>query len=84
MRKIRKLSELLHLSRWFSLSHSKKRILICPRCGSQNIKLSSKFDAWLTSKRYLCMDCGYIGPIILEIEVNDIEQIKREIEKPRT
>jgi len=70
MRKIKRFNEFLHSFRWVSLSHSENRIIICPRCGSQNIRLSSKFDAWLTPKRYVCNDCGYIGPIILEIKVD--------------
>ena len=45
-----------------------KKVEVCPRCGSTNIKLSSKFDAWLMPKQYVCYDCGYNGPIILELE----------------
>jgi len=44
------------------------KVDICPRCGSVNIKLSSKFDAWLMPKQYVCYDCGYVGPVILELE----------------
>jgi len=70
MEKIKKIGKLLHVFRWLSLSYNKNRVLVCPKCGSQNIKLSSKFDAWLIPRRYVCSNCGYIGPIILEIEVN--------------
>jgi predicted RNA-binding Zn-ribbon protein involved in translation (DUF1610 family) len=54
-----------------------KKILACPRCGSVNIKLSSKLDVWLTPKRYVCSDCGYVGPVVLELE-------KIEDESPET
>lgn len=47
----------------------KKRIIkVCPVCHSPKIKLSSIFDGWLTPEVYICMDCGYKGPIVLEIE----------------
>jgi len=41
---------------------------VCPRCGSANLKLSSKLDVWLTPGRYVCVDCGYVGPVVLELE----------------
>jgi len=44
------------------------RMIVCPRCGSTRLSLSSKMDAWLTPKKYFCADCGYIGPIVMEIE----------------
>ncbi|MFB0567812.1 MAG: hypothetical protein ACETVM_04435 [Candidatus Bathyarchaeia archaeon] len=45
----------------------------CPRCGSSKIKVSSGFDAYprmygLTPRQYVCKDCGYRGPIVLEPE----------------
>jgi predicted RNA-binding Zn-ribbon protein involved in translation (DUF1610 family) len=45
-----------------------KKVEVCPRCGSVNIRLSSNLDVWLTPKRYVCQDCGYVGPIVLELE----------------
>jgi len=45
-----------------------KKVKVCPRCGSTNIHLSSKFDVWLMPKQYVCYDCHYIGPIVLELE----------------
>ena len=47
---------------------SSKRLIVCPRCGSSKIKLTSTFDAWLTPKKYFCPDCGYVGPVVLEID----------------
>ena len=42
--------------------------IYCPRCGSSKIHLSSSLDYWLTPKKYVCEDCGYVGPIVMEIE----------------
>jgi hypothetical protein len=30
--------------------------------------LYSGLDFWLTPKKYVCADCGYVGPIIMELE----------------
>lgn len=45
----------------------------CPRCCSSKIKVSSSFDVYprmygLTPRQYVCEDCGYRGPIVLELE----------------
>jgi len=40
----------------------------CPRCGSSKLRLSSRFDIWLTPEQYVCENCGYKGPVVMEIE----------------
>ncbi|NWF86310.1 hypothetical protein HXY32_00605 [Candidatus Bathyarchaeota archaeon] len=50
------------------LKHRRPSKIYCPRCGSAKIRLSHSLDYWLTPRRYLCDDCGYIGPIIMELE----------------
>ncbi|KYH40515.1 MAG: hypothetical protein AYL33_005750 [Candidatus Bathyarchaeota archaeon B63] len=54
-------------------SGSSAKIIACPRCGSTRITLSSGMDAWLTPKKYVCQSCGYVGPIIVEIEREELE-----------
>ncbi|MCW4020310.1 MAG: hypothetical protein NWF14_03665 [Candidatus Bathyarchaeota archaeon] len=49
-------------------SQSPRTVKVCPRCRSLNIKFSSKMDVWLTPSRYVCENCGYMGPIVMEIE----------------
>jgi predicted RNA-binding Zn-ribbon protein involved in translation (DUF1610 family) len=51
-----------------TLSCRRPTKIYCPRCGSQKIHLSSSLDYWLTPKKYVCDNCGYIGPIIMELE----------------
>jgi len=41
---------------------------LCPRCGSSKLRLSSRFDIWLTPEQYICESCGYRGPIVMEVE----------------
>jgi len=45
------------------------KIIVCPVCGSTNIRKISVFSGWLTPEEYVCLDCGYRGPIVAEIEV---------------
>jgi predicted RNA-binding Zn-ribbon protein involved in translation (DUF1610 family) len=44
---------------------------LCPRCGSPKISISSGFDTYprlygITPELYVCAECGYSGPIVLE------------------
>jgi predicted RNA-binding Zn-ribbon protein involved in translation (DUF1610 family) len=43
----------------------------CPKCGSQRIFLSSGLGTYprmygITPQQYMCPECGYRGPIVLE------------------
>jgi predicted RNA-binding Zn-ribbon protein involved in translation (DUF1610 family) len=40
----------------------------CPRCASSDIHLSSSLDSWMTPRKYVCEKCGYVGPIVMELE----------------
>jgi predicted RNA-binding Zn-ribbon protein involved in translation (DUF1610 family) len=50
------------------LKYRKPSKIYCPRCGSPKIRLSSSLDYWFTPKKYVCENCGYIGPIVMELE----------------
>ena len=50
------------------LKRRKLVLKLCPRCGSPKLRLSSRFDVWLTPEQYVCEDCGYKGPVVMEIE----------------
>jgi predicted RNA-binding Zn-ribbon protein involved in translation (DUF1610 family) len=54
-----------------SLKHRKPTQIYCPRCGSPKIRLHSSLDVGLTPKKYICENCGYVGPIIMELEKED-------------
>jgi len=46
---------------------------LCPKCGSSKIKLSSSSDTYprmygITPTQYICENCGYRGPIVIELE----------------
>jgi len=50
------------------IKHRKPGKKYCPRCGSQKLKLSSSLDFWLTPAQYVCQECGYKGPLIMELD----------------
>lgn len=50
------------------LKHKNISPKFCPRCGSPKMRLSSRFDIWLTPEQYVCENCGYKGPIFMELE----------------
>jgi hypothetical protein len=45
-----------------------KRILVCPQCQSGQIVQA---NASITGAVYQCMKCGYVGALVLEIEVGE-------------
>jgi len=51
-----------------NLKHAQPTPKLCPRCHSPKLKLSSRFDIWLFPEQYICQNCGYKGPIVLELE----------------
>jgi predicted RNA-binding Zn-ribbon protein involved in translation (DUF1610 family) len=57
-----------------SLKHGKPTKIYCPRCCSPKINLSSELDIWLTPKKYVCENCGYKGPIVMEIDIEKEEE----------
>ncbi len=49
----------------------KRKVLECPQCGGQDLY----YEAGLvTGYRYHCKDCDYIGPLVIE---QDIEEADR-------
>ena len=57
-----------------TLKYRKPSKIYCPRCGSPKIHLSSSLDYWLTPKKYVCENCGYIGQIVMELEKEENSQ----------
>ena len=56
-----------------TLKHRGPSKIYCPRCGSPEIHLFSSLDYWLTPKKYICENCGYHGPIVMELEEDEKE-----------
>ena len=76
MGRLRELSKILKGLRRRGLSD--RTVKVCPRCGSPDIHLSSSFDVWLTPEQYVCRNCGYKGPITLELDITDLKPEKKE------
>ncbi|MBC7131322.1 hypothetical protein H5T51_08990 [Candidatus Bathyarchaeota archaeon] len=69
MRILREIKELFRI-----MKHRRPTRIYCPRCGSPEVGLSSSLDYWLTPKKYVCRKCGYMGPIIMELEEIEKEE----------
>ena len=57
-----------------------KKIRVCPKCGSARIReAKSSVSGWLVPSTYYCEEegCGYSGTLYVEIEVEEVEQLKR-------
>ncbi len=51
-----------------SVKHRRPAQVYCPRCFSPKIRLSGGLDFWFNSRKYVCTECGYYGPLVLELE----------------
>jgi hypothetical protein len=47
----------------------KKKILVCPECGSADLYYEAGL---LTGYKYHCKKCDYIGPLVIEMDLEDI------------
>ncbi|MEM2971121.1 MAG: hypothetical protein QW270_01675 [Candidatus Bathyarchaeia archaeon] len=50
------------------LKHRKPSKIYCPKCGSPKIHLSTTLIVGFTPRKYVCENCGYTGPIVMELE----------------
>lgn len=55
-----------------------RKILTCPHCGSSDLYYE---NAMITGIVYHCKRCDYIGPLVLEQDIDEEEIIKNEEEK---
>jgi predicted RNA-binding Zn-ribbon protein involved in translation (DUF1610 family) len=59
-----------------------QKIRVCPRCGSSQIReAKTSVSGWLVPKTYYCSDeeCGYSGPVFVEVEADEADKFKRAI-----
>jgi len=63
MKKMRELGKVFRV-----LKHRKPSKKYCPRCGSPEIQLIMDFGFGFTPQKYVCKNCGYVGPIVMELE----------------
>jgi predicted RNA-binding Zn-ribbon protein involved in translation (DUF1610 family) len=40
----------------------------CPKCGNPHIHATRTYLAGITPANYTCEECGYHGPVIMELE----------------
>ena len=49
-------------------------LAVCPRCGSPRVRRLLGLHGWLLPAMYACPDCGYRGPIVLELVPESSEE----------
>jgi hypothetical protein len=64
-----------------SFKHDGPSPKLCPRCTSPKLRLSSRFDMWLFPEQYICENCGYKGPIVLELVKEEEKEETKNVEK---
>jgi len=69
MKKLESVREVLK-----KMKHRKPSKIFCPKCASPEIRLFSSLDLWLTPKKYVCESCGYVGPVVMELEKMEEEK----------
>ena len=49
----------------------KRQLLLCPHCGGTDLD----FEAGLiTGQKYHCKGCGYVGPFVLQRDLDEVER----------
>ncbi len=51
-----------------------RALIACPRCGSTRVRRLGGLFGWLLPTTYACPDCGYMGPLILELEEEEVRK----------
>ena len=50
----------------FKVRHRAPTPVFCPNCGGHEIKLKERYG--ILPHVYRCAECGYEGPLVLELE----------------
>jgi len=48
-------------------------INVCPKCGSKEIFHTNPWLYGISPRQYACAECGYTGPIVMELTKTDKE-----------
>jgi len=57
-----------------NLKHSRTMPQACPACGSVRIRQQGSLGGWLLPPVYVCLQCGYVGSLVLELEEVEAEE----------
>jgi len=53
------------------IKHKGMTPLVCPRCGTNNIRPEKSVTLGLLPTVYVCNDCGYRGHVVAEMDNED-------------
>jgi transcription elongation factor Elf1 len=68
MKKIDDLREIIK-----NTKHRRPTQIFCPRCGSPKMNLTTTLAIGFTPKQYYCENCGYVGTVVMELEIEKEE-----------
>jgi transposase-like protein len=51
-----------------NIKRRKPSAIYCPRCASPKIHLLNGLYYGFVPHKYVCENCGYVGPIVMELE----------------
>ncbi len=57
-----------------------RRIRVCPKCASSKIsEAKSSVSGWLVPTTFFCeeKECGYSGPVFVEVDIEELEHLRR-------
>jgi predicted RNA-binding Zn-ribbon protein involved in translation (DUF1610 family) len=57
-----------------ALKHREPTKIYCPRCGNPEIKPLDGSGFWgsIMPRTYACHSCGYVGPLVMELEKEEV------------
>ncbi|MBI4020359.1 MAG: hypothetical protein HY367_03430 [Candidatus Aenigmarchaeota archaeon] len=57
---------------------SRRTWKVCAICGSSDVTFARTASGWLAAQSYMCKDCGYVGPLVVEIDsMEEKERMQR-------
>lgn len=55
-----------------------RKLLLCPDCGGTELDYEA---ALITGYKYRCRSCGYVGPFVVERDLDELEREAEELER---
>ncbi|MBI4176498.1 MAG: hypothetical protein HY518_04785 [Candidatus Aenigmarchaeota archaeon] len=50
---------------------------VCAVCGSGDVTFANTASGWLAGQEYMCKNCGYVGPLLIEVDSEEKERMQK-------
>jgi C4-type Zn-finger protein len=54
------------------------KIRICPVCKKPTLGPADNISGWMTAEVFACSNCGYRGPICIEVDPDEFERSQKQ------